>query len=82
MKTKGIVKSLFDFETKEHQILLRKLKYIYINGRCTDENQDLTINHDYISCTLWDCDRYCEHLYQKFAYSTQTTLKLRLKIKA
>lgn len=75
MKTKGIVKSLFDFETKEHQILLRKWPF-------TDENQDLTINHDYISCTLWDCDRYCEHLYQKFAYSTQTTLKLRLKIKA
>lgn len=61
MKTKGIVKSLFDFETKEHQILLRrKLKYIYRNGRCTDENKDLMINHDYISCTLWTVFRYCE----------------------
>ena len=78
MKTKGKVKSLFDFETKEHQILLRKLKYIYINGRCTDENQDLTINHDYISCTLWTVIGIV-NIYTKNSHILH---KLRLKIKA
>ena len=71
MKTKGIVKSLFDFETKEHQILLRKWPF-------TDENQDLTINHDYISCTLWTVIGIV-NIYTKNSHILH---KLRLKIKA